>query len=102
MWYLSVIEYYCAKRNNELEEFHVNWKDLQELMQNERSRTRRTLYTEMDTLAQSNIMDFSTSSNAIIQDNSEGLMRKNTAIHIQRKNFGSRNKEEKQLHGHMD
>ena len=30
------------------------------------------------TVAQLNVMDFSTSSNAIIQDNSEGLMRKNT------------------------
>ena len=48
--YMLVMEYYCAQRNNELEEFHVNWKDLQELMQSERSRTRRTLYTETDTL----------------------------------------------------
>ena len=32
LWYLLVIEYYCAQRNNELEEFHVNWNDLQELM----------------------------------------------------------------------
>ena len=39
----------CSK-NNELEKFLVNWKDLQELMQNERSRTRRTLYTETDPL----------------------------------------------------
>ena len=31
-------------------EFHVNWNDLQELMQSERSRTKRTLYTEMVTL----------------------------------------------------
>ena len=45
-----VMEYYCAQRNNELEKFHVNWNDLQELMQSERSRTRRTLYTEIDTL----------------------------------------------------
>ena len=49
-WYLLVMEYYCAQRNNELEEFHVNWKNLQELMQSKRSRTRRTLYTEMDAL----------------------------------------------------
>ena len=48
-WYLLVMEYYCAERNNELEEFHVNWKDLQELMQSERNRNR-TLYTEADTL----------------------------------------------------
>ena len=44
--YLLVMEYYCAKRNNELEEFHVNWNDLQVLAQSE----RRTLYTETDTL----------------------------------------------------
>ena len=47
---MLVMEYYCAQRNNELEEFHMNWKDLQELMQSERSRIRRTLYTEADTL----------------------------------------------------
>ena len=34
---------------DELEKFYVNWNDLQELMQNERRRTRRT-YTETDTL----------------------------------------------------
>ena len=50
LWYLLVMEYYCAERNNELEEFYVNWNDLQELMQSERSRTRRTLYTKADTL----------------------------------------------------
>ena len=49
LWYLMVIKYCCVERNNELEEFHVNWKDLQELMQRERSRTR-TFYTETDTL----------------------------------------------------
>ena len=49
LWYLLVMEYYRAQRNNELEEFYVNWEDLQELMQRERSRTRRTLYTETDT-----------------------------------------------------
>ena len=48
--YMLVMEYYCAQRNNELEEFHMNWNDLQEVMQSERSRTRRTLYTEIDTL----------------------------------------------------
>ena len=48
--YLLVMEYYCAKRNNELEEFHMNWNDLHELMQSERSRTRITLYTETETL----------------------------------------------------
>ena len=50
LWYMLVIEYYCAQRNNELEKFHMNWNDFQELMQSERSRTRRTLYTETNTL----------------------------------------------------
>ena len=50
LWYLFLMEYYCAQRNNELEEFHVNWNDLLELMQSERSRTRRTLYTEAEIL----------------------------------------------------
>ena len=78
LWYLMVMEYYCAERNNELEEFYVNWKDLQELMQSERSRTRRTLYTEADnTVVKSNIMDSPASSNALIQDNYGGPMRKN-------------------------
>ena len=65
----------------------MNWKVPQELMQNERSRIKRISYTEMDgcTMAQSNVMDFSTSSNAMIQDISEGPMRKK-AIHIERKN----------------
>ena len=45
-------------------------------------------------------MDFSTSSNAKIQNNVEGLMRENT-IHMQRKNCGCRNVEEKQLLDHM-
>ena len=31
LWYLLVIEYYCAERNNELVKFHVSWNDLQEL-----------------------------------------------------------------------
>ena len=56
------------------------------------------LYAEID--AKSNVMDFSTNSNAMIQDNSEGPMRKN-AIHSQRKNCGSRNTEEKQLFDHL-
>ena len=90
------MEYYCAQRNNELEEFHVNWNDLQELMQSERSRTRRTLYTG----TQLNVMDFSISSSAMTQDNSERLMRKNT-IHIQRKNCGTRNAEEKNMIDYM-
>ena len=48
LWYLLVMEYYCAQRYNELEGFHVNWKELQELMQSKRSITRITLYTETD------------------------------------------------------
>ncbi len=50
LWYMLVMEYYHAQRNNEMEEFHGNWNNLQELMQNESSRTSRTLYTETDTL----------------------------------------------------
>ena len=45
-------------------------------------------------------MDFSTSSNAMIQNNGKGHMRKN-AIHIQTKNCGSKNTEAKQLLEHM-
>ena len=48
LWYMPVMGYYCGVRDNELEEFHVDWNDLQELMQRERSRTRRTLYTEIE------------------------------------------------------
>ena len=40
----------------------------------------------------SDVMDFSTSSNAMNLENSEGLKRKND-IHIQRKNHGSKNTE---------
>ena len=47
LWYMLVMEYYCAQRNNELEKFHMDWKDLQELIQSEKSRTRITLYTEI-------------------------------------------------------
>ena len=49
-WYMLVMKYYWAQRNNKLEEFHVKWNDLQELMHSKRCRTRRTLYTETDTL----------------------------------------------------
>ena len=41
-------------------------------------------------------MDSSVSSNALIQDNYEGLIEKNN-IHMQRKNYSSGNIEEKQL-----
>ena len=52
-------------------------------------------------MAQSNVIDFSTSSNAMTQDNAEGFLRKK-AIHIQRKNCGSINVEENQLLEDMD
>ena len=52
LWYMLVMEYYCAQRNNDLEKFHVNQNEFQELTQSERSRTRTTLYTEADTLWQ--------------------------------------------------
>ena len=48
--HVLVMGYYCAQRNNELEKFHMNWNYLQELMQNERSRTMRTSHTETDIL----------------------------------------------------
>ena len=43
-----------------------------------------------------NVMDSSASSNALIQDNYEGLIEKND-IHIQRKNYRSGNTEEQML-----
>ena len=45
LWYMNVMEYYCAITNDEQEEIRQAWKDLYELMLSERSRTRRTLYT---------------------------------------------------------
>ena len=50
LWYMLVMDYYCAERNNEWEKFYANWEKLKELMQSERSRTRRALYTETDIL----------------------------------------------------
>ena len=44
-WYMNVMEYYCAIRNDEQEDFREAWKDSYELMLSERSKTRRTLYT---------------------------------------------------------
>ena len=97
--HLLVMEYYCAQRNHELEEFHVNWNDLQELMQSEREQNQENIvHRDRYTVAQSNVMDFSISSNAMIQDNS--VMRKN-ASHIQRKNCGNRYTELKQLLDHI-
>ena len=49
LWNLMVMEYYCATRNNKLLDFHTSWKDIHELMRSKMSRTRRTLYTEIDT-----------------------------------------------------
>ena len=43
-------------------------------------------------MAQLNVINLSTSSNAMIQDNPDELSTKN-AVHIQRKNCGSRNTE---------
>ena len=51
-------------------------------------------------MVKSNVIDSSASSNAMIQDNCEGLVEKND-IHMQRKNYRSGNTEEKQLHEHM-
>ena len=44
-------------------------------------------------MVKSNVMESSANSNAMIQDNSEGLMEKND-IHIQRKNYRSGNTKE--------
>ena len=51
-------------------------------------------------MVKSNVMDSSASSDALIQDNCEGLIEKND-IHMQRKNYRSGNTEEKQLLEHM-
>ena len=45
LWYVIMMEYYCAVRNEEQDNFRKSWKDLHELMQSKISRTRRTLYT---------------------------------------------------------
>ena len=45
-------------------------------------------------MVQSNIMGFSTSNNAMIQNSAEGLMRKNT-IHIQSRNVGTERQKKK-------
>ena len=49
LWYMNVMEYYCAIRNDEQENFREAWKDLYDLMLSERSKTRRTLYTATTT-----------------------------------------------------
>ena len=48
-------------------------------------------------MVKSNIMDFTSSCKAKTQNNAEGLLKKRAATHIQRKNCGSSNTEEKQL-----
>ncbi|XP_056649558.1 solute carrier family 12 member 8 isoform X2 [Monodelphis domestica] len=45
LWYMMVMEYYCALKNDESMDFYKNREDLHELMWNEMSRTRRTLST---------------------------------------------------------
>ena len=50
LWYLNVMEYYCATRNDEQEDFREAWKDLYKLMLSEMNRTRRIFYTVTDTV----------------------------------------------------
>uniref|UniRef100_A0A4X2L8J3 Histidine kinase/HSP90-like ATPase domain-containing protein n=1 Tax=Vombatus ursinus TaxID=29139 RepID=A0A4X2L8J3_VOMUR len=45
LWYMNVMEYYRAIRNDEQADFTKTWKDLYGLMLSEVSRTKRTLYT---------------------------------------------------------
>ena len=40
LWYMNVMEYYCAIRDDEQEDFREAWKDLYELMLNERSQNQ--------------------------------------------------------------
>ena len=61
----------------------MNWKDLQELMQSERSRSRRTLYTGSYTVVKSNVMDSFASSNALIQGNYAGTYEKEHYSHAE-------------------
>ena len=49
---MNVMEYYCAVRNDEQEDFRKAWKDLYELMLSKRSETRRTLYTAATTVCE--------------------------------------------------
>ena len=91
---MLVIEFYCAQRNIKQEEFYENWSDLQELIEWREQNQENVVYRDWYTVVQSNVMDSSASSNALIQDNSEGLFEKND-IHMQRKNYKSGNTEEK-------
>ena len=47
------MEYYCAIRNDEQEDFREPWKDLYDMMLSKRSRTRRTLCTATTTVCKS-------------------------------------------------
>ena len=85
LWYMNVMEYYCAVRNDEQEDFREAWKDLYELMLSERSRTRRTLCTGSTTGFFQ--VDSELHSNARTQKIPNGLLRQNS-FHIQRKNYG--------------
>ena len=50
--YMNVMEYYCAIRNDEQEDFREAWKDLYDLMLRERSRNKRTSYTVTTTVCE--------------------------------------------------
>ena len=50
VWYMIVMEYYCAIRNDKQDDLRKTWKDVHELMQSEVNRTRRMLYTVTATL----------------------------------------------------
>ena len=50
LWYMNVMEYYCAIRNDKQEDFREAQKDLYDQMLSKRSRTRRTLYKATTTV----------------------------------------------------
>ena len=81
------MEYYCAIRNDEQEDFRKACKDFYELMLSERSRTRRTLYTATITVYKGFFLvdlELHCNEEAKIPDS---LLRQN-AIQVQRKNYG--------------
>ena len=93
--YMLEMEYYCAERNNEPEEFYANWKNLQELMAEWKEQNQENIvYRDRYTVVKSYIRDFLTSScNAETQNNAEGLLKKRAPTHIQRRNCENRNTE---------
>ena len=97
LWYLLVMEYYCAQRKKLTGEIpcELEWPPGTDAEWKEQNQ-ENIIYRDWYTVVQWNIMDFSTSSNAMTQDNAEGLWRKN-AIHTQRKNCGSRKTLEKYM-----